>query len=58
MAIQLRERLGITDFTIYEKEGEVGGTWLVNSYPGCACDIASHMYCFSFALNPSMYHHD
>jgi hypothetical protein len=54
MAIQLKEQLGLTSFTIYEKENEVGGTWLVNTYPGCACDVTSHVYSFSFALNPSM----
>ncbi len=54
MGIQLKEQLGLTNFTIYEKENEIGGTWLVNTYPGCACDVASHMYSFSFALNPGI----
>lgn len=52
MAIQLR-RAGIEGFALLEKEEEVGGTWLVNSYPGCACDIQSHMYSFSFEPNPN-----
>ena len=30
----------------------VGGTWLYNTYPGCACDVPSHLYSFSFAPNP------
>ena len=30
----------------------VGGTWRDNSYPGCACDVPSHLYSFSFAPNP------
>lgn len=37
------------DFTIYEKNDEVGGTWLENSYPGCAVDINSFIYSYSFA---------
>lgn len=51
-AIQLK-RQGLTDsIEIIEKCGDVGGTWLVNTYPGCGCDVASHFYSFSFALNP------
>ncbi|KAK5989781.1 FAD-binding monooxygenase moxY [Cladobotryum mycophilum] len=38
---------------IYEKNGEIGGTWLENKYPGVACDIPSHSYQFSWARNPS-----
>ncbi len=51
MAIQLRKE-GRDDFVILEKAQDVGGTWRDNSYPGCACDIPSHMYSFSFAQNP------
>src|SRR5215218_2955128 len=40
------------DFLILEKADEVGGTWRDNTYPGCACDVPSHLYSFSFALNP------
>ncbi|MFC7304691.1 flavin-containing monooxygenase [Streptomyces monticola] len=50
-AIQLR-KAGIDDFVILEKAREVGGTWRDNSYPGCACDIQSHMYSFSYEQNP------
>jgi cation diffusion facilitator CzcD-associated flavoprotein CzcO len=39
---------GIADFVILEKAGGVGGTWYHNRYPGCACDIPSHLYSFSF----------
>ncbi|KAJ3284443.1 hypothetical protein HK104_009955 [Borealophlyctis nickersoniae] len=53
-AIQLRKQLGDkVEFTIYERAHEVGGTWLYNKYPGCACDVASHLYSFSFELNPN-----
>ncbi len=43
---------GIRSFTILERAGEVGGTWRDNSYPGCACDIPSHLYSYSFELEP------
>jgi cation diffusion facilitator CzcD-associated flavoprotein CzcO len=51
MAIQLK-RDGREDFVVLEKAADVGGTWRDNTYPGCACDIQSHMYSFSFAQNP------
>ena len=35
-------------FTILEKHSCVGGTWNINRYPGCACDVPSNFYCFSF----------
>lgn len=50
-AVRLR-RDGITDFVVLERAGSVGGTWRDNSYPGCACDVPSHLYSFSFAPNP------
>ncbi|UXA09988.1 NAD(P)/FAD-dependent oxidoreductase [Mycobacterium sp. SMC-8] len=46
MAIELQQR-GV-EFLILEKADEIGGTWRDNTYPGCACDIPSHMYSFSF----------
>jgi 4-hydroxyacetophenone monooxygenase len=36
-------------FTIYEKNADVGGTWLENSYPGCRVDINSFVYSYAFA---------
>ncbi|MGA7396764.1 MAG: NAD(P)/FAD-dependent oxidoreductase [Solirubrobacterales bacterium] len=45
-------RQGETDLVLYERSGEVGGTWRDNTYPGCACDVPSHLYSFSFAPNP------
>jgi 4-hydroxyacetophenone monooxygenase len=35
--------------TVYEKNTDVGGTWLENRYPGCRVDVASHLYSYSFA---------
>ncbi len=51
LAIQLREA-GIEDFVVLERADDVGGTWQANTYPGCQCDIPSHLYSFSFAPNP------
>jgi cation diffusion facilitator CzcD-associated flavoprotein CzcO len=46
------QKAGHTDFVILERATAVGGTWRDNSYPGCACDVPSHLYSFSFAPNP------
>jgi cation diffusion facilitator CzcD-associated flavoprotein CzcO len=51
MAIKLKQA-GIDDFVIWERDADVGGTWWANTYPGCQCDIPSHLYSFSFAPNP------
>lgn len=52
LAVQLIRNYGYRDFEIVEKVADVGGTWLVNTYPGCGCDVASHFYSYSFELNP------
>ncbi len=44
-------RAGFSDFTIFDREGGVGGTWRINTYPGLACDVKSHLYSYSFDLN-------
>lgn len=54
-AIKLREA-GLADFVIYEKADRLGGTWRENTYPGLSCDIPSHFYSYSFALNPEWSH--
>ncbi len=51
MAIRLQQA-GFRDFTLFEKGDAVGGTWHHNRYPGCACDVPSHLYSFSFAFKP------
>ncbi|KAF3030332.1 hypothetical protein E8E12_000205 [Didymella heteroderae] len=48
MAIALRES-GEEDFLILERFSDVGGVWRDNRYPGCTCDVPSHLYSFSFA---------
>ena len=50
-AIRLR-RDGREDFLVVERGSEVGGTWRDNTYPGAACDVPSHLYSYSFELNP------
>ncbi|OGE49328.1 hypothetical protein PENARI_c022G06223 [Penicillium arizonense] len=47
-AIKFREAVPDLDLTIYEKNPELGGTWYENQYPGCACDVPSHVYQLSF----------
>lgn len=44
-------RAGFRDFTIFDREDGVGGTWRINTYPGLACDVRSHLYSYSFDLN-------
>src|SRR5215510_4735862 len=50
-AIKLREA-GCDDVVVYEKADRLGGTWRENTYPGLSCDVPSHFYSYSFALNP------
>jgi cation diffusion facilitator CzcD-associated flavoprotein CzcO len=50
MGVRLRQQ-GVEDFVVLERAEEVGGTWRDNAYPGCACDVPSHLYSFSFAPN-------
>ena len=55
LAIRLRQQ-GIEDFVLLERAQALGGTWRDNSYPGCACDVQSTLYSFSFAPNPDWSH--
>lgn len=54
MAIALQRQN--VDFLMLEKADEIGGTWRDNTYPGCACDIPSHMYSYSFEPKPDWKH--
>ncbi|KAG2369686.1 hypothetical protein BDR07DRAFT_1468332 [Suillus spraguei] len=51
-AIALKTKLKFHNFTIYEKESEVGGVWRANTYPGCASDVDIHWYSLSTDPNP------
>jgi len=52
LGIRLK-KVGIEDFVILERGDAIGGTWRDNDYPGCACDVQSHMYSYSFEPNPT-----
>ncbi|WP_425464592.1 flavin-containing monooxygenase [Nocardia yunnanensis] len=51
LAVKLRAA-GFEDLVILERAAELGGTWQANTYPGCACDVPSQLYSYSFAPNP------
>src|SRR5579885_2890662 len=51
-AIKLAQE-GRRDFLVIDRGSEVGGTWRDNTYPGAACDVPSHLYSYSFELNPN-----
>jgi cation diffusion facilitator CzcD-associated flavoprotein CzcO len=51
-AIRLQQA-GTTDLVVLEKADDLGGTWRDNTYPGCACDVPSALYSYSFAPKPT-----
>jgi cation diffusion facilitator CzcD-associated flavoprotein CzcO len=51
-AIRLTKE-GRDDFIVIERGNDVGGTWRDNTYPGAACDVPSHLYQYSFEMNPN-----
>lgn len=54
-AIRLKQ-CGERDFVVLERAEDVGGVWELNTYPGCTCDVPSHLYSLSFAPNPEWTH--
>jgi cation diffusion facilitator CzcD-associated flavoprotein CzcO len=52
IAIRLKQE-DMHDFVVLERAEDLGGTWRENTYPGCVCDVPSHLYSFSFAPNPN-----
>ncbi|MGW0039443.1 FAD-dependent oxidoreductase [Gordonia sp. NPDC003376] len=50
MAVRLGQA-GI-DYTVVDKNADVGGTWHENIYPGCGVDTPSHLYALSFDPTP------
>ncbi|PPJ56015.1 hypothetical protein CBER1_03410 [Cercospora berteroae] len=52
MAYQIQKQCENVEHVIYEKNENIGGTWLENRYPRAGCDIPSHAYTYQFALNP------
>jgi cation diffusion facilitator CzcD-associated flavoprotein CzcO len=51
-AAAMLRRAGYHDVTVFERDERVGGVWHRNTYPGAGCDIASHLYEYSFEPNP------
>ena len=51
-ATTMLKRAGYQNVTVFERNAGLGGVWHTNTYPGAACDVPSHFYEFSFALNP------
>lgn len=49
-AYYIQKELENVEHVMYDKNHDIGGTWLENRYPGCACDIPSHAYTLPFAL--------
>ncbi|CAF1303598.1 unnamed protein product [Adineta steineri] len=56
MAVKMNE-LGMDNYILIERRENVGGTWYANKYPGCACDVPSNLYSFSFQPNPNWSHY-
>ena len=52
LGVRLRQA-GIDDFAIVERNPSIGGTWFEHTYPGCQCDVPTHLYSYSFARNPN-----
>ncbi len=44
-------------YVVVEKNADVGGTWMVNSYPGCRVDNPNHLYSYSFEPNHDWPYH-
>jgi 4-hydroxyacetophenone monooxygenase len=57
LAARVLDELGLTNFTVVEKNPEPGGTWWQNSYPGCRVDTPSLLYSFTFDQDPGWPEH-
>lgn len=51
LGVRLRQA-GVEDFVILDRNPSIGGTWFEHTYPGCQCDVPTHLYSYSFARNP------
>ena len=50
-ALTCLKNLNETDFVVFDKHDNYGGTWYANTYPGCASDIPAVWYSFFSELN-------
>ena len=57
LAVGHRLRQAGVPFTIVEKNDDVGGTWLENTYPGCRVDVSNHLYSYTFAQRQDWPHY-
>ncbi|KAK7549272.1 FAD/NAD(P)-binding domain-containing protein [Phyllosticta citricarpa] len=55
-AYKLQRSFRNFSLTVYDKNADVSGTWTENRYPGCACDVPSHSYAYTFFPNPNYTH--
>ena len=51
-AVKELKEAGFEDIVVLEKGDGPGGTWRINRYPGCACDVQAALYSFSWAIKP------
>ena len=52
LAAAHRLRQAGVEVVVFEKNDDVGGTWLENDYPGCRVDIQNHFYSYATAQTP------
>jgi len=57
MAAATKLREAGYDYVVIEKNGDVGGTWYENRYPGVGVDTPSHFYSFSWEIWPDWTHY-
>ncbi|KAG4431546.1 hypothetical protein IFR05_012981 [Cadophora sp. M221] len=53
LGAQLKRWYAFEDIQFFERHTTSAGTWWINSYPGCACDVPSVLYSLSFEQNPA-----
>ncbi|KAF8495884.1 FAD/NAD-P-binding domain-containing protein [Russula emetica] len=52
VAIGLKTKWRLSNFVIFERGADIGGTWRDNTYPGCGSDVPVHFYSFSTDPKP------
>ena len=57
LAARVLDEVGVSNYTVVEKNPEPGGTWWQNSYPGCRVDTPSLLYSFTFDQDPGWPEH-
>ncbi|TCJ37060.1 NAD(P)/FAD-dependent oxidoreductase [Parafrankia sp. BMG5.11] len=57
MAAATKLREAGYNFVVVEKNGDVGGTWYENTYPGVGVDTPSHFYSYSWEIWPDWHNY-